>query len=118
MVVGLQFTEMRHTIREIFKKEKYKLNRVFIFLITVRTKYFKNQIQKTRKRLTDRLRLKSIKVAIMSDHSKNQNLMEKAGSIIKELFMMEIGCKGKDKAKVNNTLYNLTIVFKVSIQMV
>lgn len=54
----------------------------------------------------------------MSDHSKNQNLMEKAGSIIKELFMMVIGCKGKGKAKVNNTLYNLTIAFKVSTQMV
>jgi len=54
----------------------------------------------------------------MSDHSRNQNLMEKEGSIIKELFTMAIGCKGKDKAKVNNTLYNLNIVFKVSIPMV
>ena len=54
----------------------------------------------------------------MSGHSKNQNLMEKEGSIIKELFMMAIGCKGRDKAKVNNILYNLTIVFKVSIPMV
>ena len=54
----------------------------------------------------------------MSVNSRNQNLVEKEESFIKELFMMAIGYRVNDKAKENSTLCNLTIVSKGSIQMV
>ena len=115
MAAASLFIEIKHIIREILIKARYRRHKDYIFSTTATTRLSKRKIWRTTECKSKKSHKKSkvIRVATMLAIFLNRNSTEKVKFFTKESFTMVTGCKEKDKEKEDSILKTLVTVSRV-----